>query len=63
MFLSLPDGCGVLFGMGNARFIFTSPIPVKKTVEAITPINASCNVAIDEDEGSVGMVEDLVNVD
>lgn len=39
MLQSLPERCAVLFGVGLARFFFTSPIIVKKMQAAITPMN------------------------
>ena len=38
MLQSLPERCAVLFGVGLARFFFTSPIAVKKMQAAITPL-------------------------
>lgn len=38
MLQSLPERCAVLFGVGLARFFFTSPIAVKKMQAAITPM-------------------------
>lgn len=39
MLMNLPKGCGVLAQVGKlASFCYTSPVPVERTQEAITPI-------------------------
>lgn len=38
MLQSLPERCAVIYGLGLARFVFTSPIPINKRAAAVTPI-------------------------
>jgi hypothetical protein len=38
MLQALPERCAVLFGAGLAKFFFTSPILVNKSIQATTPI-------------------------
>lgn len=40
MLQALPERCAVIYGVGLAKFFFTSPIPVTKTAAAVTPARA-----------------------
>jgi hypothetical protein len=51
MLQSLPERCAVIYGLGLARFVFTSPIPINKRTAAITPIQFEVDSKIPEESG------------
>lgn len=59
--LMLPERCAVLFGVGPAKFIFTSPIPVAKGGAPIAP--AGERPVRPRDSGRVSVAGGLLDVD
>lgn len=67
MLQALPDRCAVLYGVGLARYFFTSPIPVIKSTLATTPVrfNASSSAGTATTVTSIPLTvaQSLLNVD
>ncbi len=64
MLISLPKRCGVLFGDDEAKFLFTSPIKVKKDPRWTTPtVFDDPNDDKNNNKPSGSISEDLLDVD